>query len=85
MHQAQPLIVSEKQINQNGAGVVRNSYVSSGSALDTVIARHEVCGNLCQLALWSPIWVLLIRFKDVLKRPAIPGSAPGSIIGDVLE
>jgi hypothetical protein len=45
-----PLIVSEKQINQNGTGVVRNSCVSSATTC------HEVGGNLSRFLFRNGVW-----------------------------
>jgi hypothetical protein len=67
-----PLIVSEKQISQNGKGIVRNSCVSSAPNLYVIKGGHRVGSNLCGFLFGYCIGrILLPGLKDVFQSTAI--------------
>jgi hypothetical protein len=66
------LIVSEKQISQNGTGIVRNSCVSSAPNLYVIKGGHKVGSNLCGFLFGYCIGrILLTGLKDVFQSAAI--------------
>jgi hypothetical protein len=71
-----PLTVSEKQISQNGAGVVRNSWRSSAPDLYVIECGHEVGNDLSRFLFRYGIErILLTRLENVFERAAILGRA----------
>jgi hypothetical protein len=69
-----PLMVSEKQTNQNGIRCGPQFLGFECANLDVIERRYEVGGNLCNLVFGHGIGnVTLIGLENILKRAAITG------------